>query len=121
MKKIDHINVTVPNLEKAIEFYTNVLGYKVTHKFKGNDMEFIFVSDGNVTYEIIQGDVSQAKFDHIAYVSEDIKADYNYYKNLDSNLLQGEVNYLDFLFEAGMYYFFIQGPNGESIEFCQKG
>lgn len=120
MKQIDHINLTVPNLEKAVEFYTSVLGYKVEHRFILDGMDFVFVSDGNVTYEIIEGDVPQAKFDHIAYVSENIKADYEYYKNLDESLIQGEIKCAN-LFENGMYYFFIKGPNGESIEFCQKG
>jgi len=66
-------------------------------------MEFVFITDGNIVYELIENPMSsEAKFDHIAYVSKDIEADYNYFKDLDSSLLLGEIGYVHFLFKTAL-------------------
>ncbi len=120
-RPIDHLNVTVPNLAKALDFYTKVLNFKVVEQYKKNGMEFVFITDGTLTYELMQNtSVSQATLDHIAYVSTDIEADYKYFQDTDPSVLLGEIGFVDFLFENGVYYFFIKGAGGERIEFCQK-
>ena len=119
--KIDHINLTVPNIEEAISYYTSKLNFTLRDRYEKNGLQFIFLTDGNTVYEIMENpNLREAYIDHIAYVSEDIEADYNYYKQLDSSLLLGPIGYVDFLFEEGVYYFFIKGVCGEKIEFCQK-
>lgn len=83
------------------------------------EKEFVFVSDGNITYEIFEKEgVQGTVIDHIAYASEDIKADYDYYNKL--GLIHIELGYADFLFDNGMDYFFIIGKNNEKIELCQR-
>ncbi len=121
-RPIHHINLTVPNLEKAVDFYTKVLNFNVTNKFKSpTGMEFIFLSDGTTTYELIENtQLSKTTVDHIAYCSENIQADYQYFTENTPELLLGEVNFIDFLFEKGVYYFFIKSVTGERIEYCQK-
>ncbi len=117
-RKLDHISISVPNLQDAIAFYTEVLGYQVVNQFKG-DMEFVFVSDGNVIYELLEKTmIQETKIDHIAYVSLDIKADYEHFEKL--GLVTTNIGYIDYLFENGMYYFFIKGPGNAKIEYCQK-
>ncbi len=119
-RPIHHLNVTVPNLAKALDFYTKVLNFKVVEQYKKGDMDFVFISDGTLTYELMENaSISQATLDHIAYVSDDIEADYEYFKNINPDMLLGEIGFADFLFENGMYYFFIKGAGGERIEFCQ--
>ncbi len=119
--KVHHLNIAVPNLENAVKFYTEVLGFEVTDRFVGGGMEFVFITDGNIVYELLENkSLDTAKFEHIAYCSEDINADYNYFKQLDGAMLEGEIGFIDFLFENGVYYFFITGSGGERIEFCQK-
>ncbi len=120
-RAIDHLNLNVPNLEEAVKFYTETLNFKLLERYKGGGMEFVFVSDGNIVYELIENkNIDKAVFEHIAYVSNDIKADYEYFKKLDSSMLEGEIAYADFLFENGVHYFFINGSGGERIEFCQR-
>ncbi len=121
-RPIHHINLTVPNLEKAVDFYTKTLNFDITDKFKSpTGMEFIFISDGTTTYELIENSqVSSAVVDHIAYCSDDIQADYKYFLENTPELLLGEVNFINFLFEKGVYFFFIKGVTGERIEYCQK-
>ncbi len=119
-RPIDHINISVPNLEKALAFYTGTLGFTIKERFQG-PVEFVFMSDGTTTYELMEKpDLEQSKIDHIAYVSEDIEADYAHFAALDKSMLLGDIGFADFLFENGMYYFFIQGPGQERVEFCQK-
>lgn len=118
---VDHWNVTVPNLEEALAFYVGVLGFREEARFFNNGMNFVFVTDGNMTYELLEKpEVTQTTFDHVAYVSEDIQADYEAFKKEDPSLLMGEIGLAEGLFEHGMYYFFIKGCHGERVEFCQK-
>lgn len=121
VKKLHHINIKVPNLEKAIKFYTETMNFEIRDRYTKGEMDFVFVTDGNVVYELLEDtSLQQAYFDHIAYESDDIQKDYDYYKNLDPNLILNEIGFIDFLFEDGMYYFFIKGAGDEKIEFCQK-
>lgn len=121
VKKFDHINIKVPDLEKAIKYYTETMNFYIRDRYTKGDMDFVFITDGDMVYELLEDKNSeQAYFDHIAYQSDDIEKDYNYYKNLDPNLLSTEIEFIDFLFENGVYYFFINGAGNEKIEFCQK-
>lgn len=120
-RKLDHINITVPDLEKGVEFYTKVLGFQEIQRFMNREKVFVFLTDGNVTYELMErDDVPQGTFDHVAYSSTDLQADYDYFMKTDPSLLMGEIGFAAGLFEHGMYYFFVQGSNGERVEFCQR-
>ncbi len=120
-KRIDHINISVPNLPQAIDYYEKIMGFIVKERFKGAGMEFVFMSDGTTTYELMENpSLTETRIDHIAYVSEDIQKDYDAFKAINPTLLLGEIGYVDFLFENGVYYFFIKGAGNEKIEFCQK-
>ncbi len=119
-RELHHISLFVPNLEKAADFYTGTMGFKIKDRFKSdsND-EFIFITDGHVTYELIEKpEYENTVIDHVAYVSEDIKAEYDYFNKL--GLTTTQLNRADFLFENGMAYFFIKGAGNDKIEFCQK-
>ncbi len=117
-RALDHINITVPDLEKAVKYYTETLGCELTNRFK-NGKEFVFVTDGTITYELMEDTSLKAGvIDHIAYVSENIQADYDYYSK--QGLTTTELEFIEFLFKNGVYYFFIQGAANERIEFCQK-
>lgn len=120
-RAIDHVNLTVPNLEEAVKYYTEVMGFDFCEKFENDGMEFVFLHDGTVVYELIENkNLEKAKLDHIAYVSKDINAEYEHFKSIDESLVLGEVGFAKGLFENGMYYFFIKGACGERVEFCQK-
>lgn len=120
-REIDHLNLTVTNLEQAVKFYTDTLGFEVQHRFHNNGKDFVFLSDGNLTYELMESPtVTHGTLDHIAYVSEDIQQDYDYFKSLKPSPLLGEIGLAEGLFDHGMYYFFIGGNDGERVEFCQK-
>ncbi len=120
-KAIDHLNLNVPNLQQSVAFFKEKMGFTETERYNSGDRVFVFMSDGTITYELVENkELTTAVFDHIAYVSEDINKDYEYFKSTDSSCLLGEVNYVDFLFDDGVYYFFIKGAGGERIEYCQR-
>ncbi len=118
---VDHINLQVPNMEEAIEFYTKMLGFTVRDRYHNGVREFVFITDGTTIYELLEDkSLTTAVMDHIAFVSEDINAEYARIKEIDESVILNEVKYLDFLFENGVYFFFIKGAGNERIEFCQK-
>ena len=117
-RKFDHLNIGVPNLDSAIKYYEETLGFKYLGRYEGS-LKFAFLTDGNFTYELIEREnITVSTFDHIAYVSEDIQADYDYYNKL--GLTTTEIGIVPYLFENGVKYFFIKGANDERIEFCER-
>ena len=118
-RKFHHLNLKVTNLDEAIKYYTETLGFSFLGKYEGSFLDFAFVTDGNITYELIADEnLTKGYFDHVAYTSDDINADYEYYKAL--GLTTTEIGFVDYLFENGVYYFFIKGVNDERIEICQN-
>lgn len=116
--KLHHINIMVPNLEEAVSYYKEILGFKEVARFSGN-MTFVFVSDGKVTYELIEdSSLTQGFFDHIAYQSDDIENDFRKYEEM--GITTTTLNTIPYLFSNGVKYFFIKGSTGEKIEFCQE-
>ncbi len=115
---IDHISFSVPNMQEAIDFYAS-LGFGLTGRYSGDGMEFVFISDGVTTYELLENNIlGKTVIDHVAYVSQDIKADFERYAA--QGLTTTKLGAVDFLFENGVQYFFIKGAGGEKIEFCQR-
>lgn len=123
-RQMDHLHLYVPDLAKAQGFYTSVMQYKLIDTFKNKDasMEMCLISNGNGLVLVLheKKDTTSTTFDHIAYVSDDIHADFAYIKSQNCDLITPEVRYLDFLFEHGIDYFLFKGQGGEVIEFCQK-
>ncbi len=117
--QLDHINLKVKDLEKTITYYTDLLGFEVSARFMGPNREFVFITNGEITYELLEyPDIEVGFVDHLAYISKDINKDYMYFKKL--GLTTTEVGFIDFLFDKGVNYFFIEGTNGEKIEFCER-
>ena len=117
-RKFDHINVGVPNIEEAIKYYTEVLGFKFVDKCDSS-LKFAFLTDGNLTYELIEREgIEVSTFDHIAYVSDDIEKDFAHFDALGVTTMP--ISIMPKLFGNGVKFFFIKGVNGERIEFCQK-
>ncbi len=115
---LDHINLKVPSLTEALDYYINYLGFKVIGDFKSNK-RFVYIRNDDITYELFEENVDSITVGHIAYTSLDIKKDYENLKSKNVEILT-EINFLDFLWEKGLYYFLFKGANGEILEYCQK-
>ncbi|WP_010168432.1 VOC family protein [Candidatus Epulonipiscium viviparus] len=115
---LDHINLTVPNINETAKFYTDVLGFTVTGDFNTPSGRFLFVSKDGVTYEILENaTLTAATVGHIALKSTDIEADYQALKAQNAKLL-GPVKQIDFIFN-GAKFFFVESPSGEQVEYIQ--
>ena len=82
-RALDHLGMAVDSVEAAKEFYTTVLGGTLEGTFfcEGDPNPVYFIRVGETLYEIYQEAVAEGargKIDHVAYVSENIEADFAY-------------------------------------------
>ncbi len=121
-KKIDHINMQVPNLAEAKKWYMEELGFSEEGHFKNSHMEMLYLkSNEGIIYEFVENEnITKPFIEHIAYQSEDIQKDFEYCTANDYRTSYREIAYIDFLWENGVYYFMVLTPTNELIEFCQK-
>ena len=124
--KLDHIGLIVPDMQKALRYYQETLGFTVKAHFKSQyGMEFYYIENNGLVYELQANPnlpiSSTNKIDHIAYESKDIKADYEYYKSKGAKFATNGIGYLDFIWDNGVYFFMMLSDTDEIVEFCQKG
>ncbi len=82
-------------------------------------MQFVYLENDGVVYELLEDTtLTKSVVDHIAYVSENIQDDHSYFTA--QGLTPTSINFIDFLWDKGVEYFFIESPSNERIEFCQK-
>jgi lactoylglutathione lyase len=129
IKGLAHIGVHTADMEKSIQFYTEILGFELLHQKDlvnpNGTTRLGFVNVGGLVIELIQpADVSGVKerkagiIDHIAIEVKDIdqvilklKA-----KGVEFNSAEKGVNKTLF---NGISNIFFKGPNGESLELFQ--
>lgn len=124
-KKIEHIGVMVKNLDAALTFYQEVVGMELKDKltiaggtktlaflgFNGSDeteLELIHVAEGDFPTEGI--------VNHFAIAVDEIEAEFSRLKGLDVKFISNEISTLP----NGYRLFFVQGPEGEKVEFFQR-
>jgi predicted enzyme related to lactoylglutathione lyase len=104
----------VRDTARAMEFYNKLLGIKQIQSQVDNPaITWLQLNDG-VMVHLIETDEAPAKPGnvHLAYQVDDLEATR---ANLESNgfeALRGGVRY------DGQAYFFIEDPDGNSVEFC---
>ncbi len=113
--KIDHINMVVPNLAESLAWYTKNLGFEIKGRFEKDGFEIVYIDNRSIVYELFENtSLSNPIMDHIAYISDDIAEDHAYYQGL--GLQVGPITYIDFIWDRGADYFFVQGAGGEKVE-----
>ena len=125
-KKLDHIGLAVPDVEKNAKWYQDILGFTIKGKFESSlhGHHVYFLQSGDTVYEMFQSDNMNpavvGKIDHIAYHSDDIEADYQYCVDQGYKITTNGVECCPTFWEHGCKYFKIESPCGEQIEFCQN-
>ena len=104
---IQHVGIPTDHLENTIHFY--------------EDLGLAFLQLGNLVIETYEDPVAlcDGAINHIALNCLDIEKAYAATLNQKHLMLSNGIEALDF-WERGVYFFIIQGPNKERIEFCQK-
>lgn len=124
-KKMLHTCVRVKDLEKSMEFYTNVLGFYEVRRSDYPEFKFTLVylaieEDGyelELTYNYAQIEPYRLGdgYGHIAIGVDDLKATHQEYKASGN-----EVTDLKGLSDGAANYFFIIDPDGYKIEIIQN-
>jgi len=123
-RKLDHIGIAVPDVEKNAKWYQDTLGFTVKGKFPGdNGHDVYFLQNGTTVYEMYQDDnlnpAVKGKIDHISFQSTDIQADYQYCVDQGYKISTRGVEGCPTFWAHGCRYFKIVSPAGEQVEFCQ--
>lgn len=122
-RKLGHIGLAVTDLQAAVQWYTQVLGFRLTGAFQTPDgVQVRFLQNGDLVYEIYQppeGVAAPGKIDHICLESTDIEADYAYCVAQGYSFEEPGIQSIPTFWDKGIRYFKIMSPTGEAVEFCQ--
>lgn len=121
-RKLDHMGLPVTGLEANKQWYCDVLGFEVIGHFFDGGVPVYFLKNGDTVYEMYEEEVpadARGKIDHIAYVSEDIEADYAYCQKQGYTICTNGIEEIPSFWEKGCRYFKLLSPNGEQVEFSQ--
>lgn len=122
-----HIGVFGRDIEKSVDFYTNVLGFECYHRNEiaenGGVTKVAFVRAGTCDLELVQLPAAAPKkdgpVDHIALAVDDIEAAIIRLKEKGIEFETAEPVDLPMIFEKGVRYINFRGPDGEHIELNQ--
>lgn len=117
--RIHHYGISVKDLDKSLDFYTRVLGFKQEETIVLGGHNFYFVGDGNISIEIEQAwypGLSQVDsgLSHMALAVDDLE-------NMAARLKAEGVK---FLMEPSQYrpdrkIAFIEDPDGVKIQLIE--
>ncbi len=119
---LQHIGMPTDDLKATVTFWEK-LGFKKLGEFDTDDQgnEVVFMQYNHLTLEIWTGDGAVRKtgaINHISLNTKDADAAFKAAKAEGFKLKDSEVQHLDF-WDKGIKFFNIEGPNAETIEFCE--
>lgn len=117
--RIHHVGICVPDVEKALDFYTRVLGFKQEETINLGGVNYYFVGDGNISIEIeLSRNPGSSPHDngigHIALAVDDLDA-------IAEKLRQEQVTFLvpPSQFRPDRKIAFIEDPQGIRLQLIQ--
>ena len=118
---LQHIGMPVKSIDNTSRFYEG-LGFSVIHRTATPEgVPVIFLKLGSCVLECWQDDNTVGKagaIDHIALDAVNIDELYADVKNAGYPITTNGIESLPF-WEKGIRFFKTEGPDGESIEFCE--
>ncbi|MDR3540645.1 MAG: VOC family protein [Desulfosporosinus sp.] len=116
---VEHIGIKVLELEKTIQFYIEVLGFKLLKRIKPGDVELVFLELGGTIVELVEvidgHRLEDGVVNHLALRVSDIFKAIEHLQSHQVELSSTEPMAL----EEGQYNFFFRGPSGERLELYQ--
>ena len=116
---VEHIGIKAIDLEKAIQFYKEALGFKFLHRFKLGKVELVFLELGGTVVELVEVvDVQRLEdgvVNHLAIRVSDISKAIEHLKAHQVEMISSEPMDIG----EGRYNFFFRGPSGERLELYQ--
>lgn len=116
---VEHIGIKAIDLEKAIKFYIEVLGFKFLSRIKPGEVELVFLELGGTVVELVEV-IDGRRFEdgvvnHLAIRVSDIFKAIDHFKAYQVELTSSAPMALG----EGRYNFFFRGPSGEKLELYQ--
>lgn len=116
---VDHVNVQAPDLEKAVKFYTEVLGCALVNRLELGPVKLVFLNLGGTVLELKENldliPLQDGLVDHIALRVADIFTAVELLKSQAVEFISPEPVPIG----PNRYIFFFRGPSGEKIELIQ--
>lgn len=115
--RFELVGINVSNLEKSKDFYTRVLGCKITAERVVNDNTLVFMDAHGTVLELLYNPTNQdggrGPINHIAFRVADLDQEI-----ADLNSKGISLTYPPLAIENGRIAFF-KGPDGENIEYIE--
>lgn len=116
---VAHVNVQAPDLEKAVKFYTEVLGCALVNRMELGPVKLVFLNLGGTVLELKEAPdrttPQDGLVDHIALQVTDIFAAVELLKSQGVEFITPEPTSIG----PDRHIFFFRGPSGEKIELMQ--
>ena len=119
---VNHIGVPTLDYNKSVAFYEGLGFKKASTKVNPNGQQVAFMQCGNLiveTYDKEGAAMKTGAIHHIAVDVHNIDELYQIIKAKGYTFIQDKVTPLPY-WEKGIKYFSIEGPNKETIEFCER-
>ncbi len=117
-----HIGIKVKDIDASIKFYTEVLGFELTHKQLSGTSTLAFLNIGTCLIELIQSAVYEERtpgqVDHVAVEVKGIDALVQDLRAKGVHFLSDSVALCPGLLD-GVKNIFFTGPDGERFEFFE--
>ena len=114
IRQINHVTTMVKDTARAMAFYNDLLGIKQIQSQVDNPAITWLQLENGVMVHLIETDEAPAKPGnvHHAFQVDDLEATRATLESNGFEALRGGVRY------DGQAYFFIEDPDGNSVEFC---
>ena len=117
-----HIGIKVRDMDASLKFYTEVLGFELTHKQVNGTSALAFLNIGTCLLELIQSAVYEERtpgqVDHIAVEVKGIESLVEDLRAQGVHFLSDKINVAPGLLD-GVKNIFFTGPDGERFEFFE--
>ncbi len=114
IRQINHVTTMVKDTARAMAFYNDLLGIKQIQSQVDNPAITWLQLENGVMVHLIETDEAPAKPGnvHHAFQVDDLEATRTTLESSGYEVLRGGIRY------DGQAYFFIEDPDGNSVEFC---
>ena len=114
IRQINHVTTMVKDTARAMQFYHDLLGIRQIQSQVDNPAITWLQLENGVMVHLIETDEAPAKPGNIhhAFQVDDLDATRATLESSGHEILRGGVRY------DGQAYFFIEDPDGNSVEFC---
>lgn len=122
MLKFDHYGLKVKDVNRTVDFYTRVLGFRYLETVVVGGRDFIFLGDEHIRIEVEPALEGSHPPDnnlgtgimHMAFLVDDIEAESQHLKSLGVKFILGPAQ-----FRADRITAFFEDPDGTRIQMIQ--